>query len=67
MSTERWMNKENVAYIYITQPKLTDEWIKKMWCVYIYNSAKIDRWMNKENVVYTYTYINKYIHTHTYI
>ena len=33
----------------------TDEWIKKLWCVYIYIYIKI----------YIHTYI--YTHTHTYI
>ena len=43
------------------QPKcsLTDEWVKKMWCVYVYIYIYIYN-------IYVYIYVHTYIHIYVY-
>ena len=48
------------------QPKCpsTDEWIKKMWCIYIYTHTHTRTYTH--TCIYTHIYIYTYIHTHIY-
>ena len=47
------------------QPKCpsTNEWIKKMWCIYIH----ICIYTHTHMCIYTYTDVYIYIHIHTYV
>ena len=51
MSTDRWMDNENVVHIY-THIYIYNEWIK-------------NEWMDKEDVVCVNIYIYTYTHTYT--